>query len=54
MPTLLEQITHDIAEAMKQSRVYIVADDVPVELRANLEDLDVGGNVFATPPKETE
>lgn len=43
-----------VRELMGQTRVYIVADDVPVEMRTNLEDAETSTNAILSRPQEEE
>ncbi len=43
-----------MAEAMKNARVYIVADGPHVHMQINLEDVNTGGNMLLAPKKKDE
>ena len=39
---------------MAQTRLYVVADGVPVEMRTNLEDSETSTNAILSRPEEPE
>ncbi|MBC7835168.1 MAG: hypothetical protein H7Y88_08715 [Phycisphaerales bacterium] len=49
-----ERYFRTLRDVMAGSRVYIISDDVPVELRTNLEDVDTGGNALTTETADEE